>query len=371
MLDARNVLTIGIDCHVVHGGVAAVENVYSTFYKPFNHVATVADYGAMRKLLTFFKSYAEFWYWMLCHPEIQIVHVHGASYASFWRKRIFINLAKRFGKKVVFHCHGSEFQRFTSQHTNAVVKTLNKCDCIIALSDSWKEWFEQTIHHKNVVVIKNVIAPPRIHKVAHDRFTLLFLGRLGYRKGIYDLLDVLIAHKNEFQGKLELFFGGDGDVEQVKEIIYKNGLEEIAQYQGWVDGDKKESLLNMADAYILPSYNEGLPISVLEAMSYSLPIISTKVGGIPEILKNEENGYIIEPGDKLALYEAIHHLMNNKTKCVNMGKRSKEMVKEHLPLFVQNQLKNLYGKIIGGGKLEPALMRSLPVAYIEKYREAC
>lgn len=256
MLDARNVLTIGIDCHVVHGGVAAVENVYSTFYKPFNHVATVADYGAMRKLLTFFKSYAEFWYWMLCHPEIQIVHVHGASYASFWRKRIFINLAKRFGKKVVFHCHGSEFQRFTSQHTNAVVKTLNKCDCIIALSDSWKEWFEQTIHHKNVVVIKNVIAPPRIHKVAHDRFTLLFLGRLGYRKGIYDLLDVLIAHKNEFQGKLELFFGGDGDVEQVKEIIYKNGLEEIAQYQGWVDGDKKESLLNMADAYILPSYNE-------------------------------------------------------------------------------------------------------------------
>lgn len=371
MLDARNVLTIGIDCHVVHGGVAAVENVYSTFYKPFNHVATVVDYGAMRKLLTFFKSYAEFWCWMLCHPEIQIVHVHGASYASFWRKRIFINLAKRFGKKVVFHCHGSEFQRFTSQHTNAVVKTLNKCDCIIALSDSWKEWFEQTIHHKNVVVIKNVIAPPHIHKVAHDRFTLLFLGRLGYRKGIYDLLDVLIAHKNEFQGKLELFFGGDGDVEQVKEIIYKNGLEEIAQYQGWVDGDKKESLLNMADAYILPSYNEGLPISVLEAMSYSLPIISTKVGGIPEILKNEENGYIIDPGDKLALYEAIHHLMNNKTKCVNMGKRSKEMVKEHLPLFVQNQLKNLYGKIIGGGKLEPALMRSLPVAYIEKYREAC
>lgn len=349
MLDARNVLTIGIDCHVVHGGVAAVENVYSTFYKPFNHVATVVDYGAMRKLLTFFKSYAEFWCWMLCHPEIQIVHVHGASYASFWRKRIFINLAKRFGKKVVFHCHGSEFQRFTSQHTNAVVKTLNKCDCIIALSDSWKEWFEQTIHHKNVVVIKNVIAPPHIHKVAHDRFTLLFLGRLGYRKGIYDLLDVLIAHKDEFQGKLELFFGGDGDVEQVKEIIYKNGLEEIAQYQGWVDGDKKESLLNMADSYILPSYNEGLPISVLEAMSYGLPIISTKVGGIPEILKNEENGYIIEPGDKQALYEAIHHLMNNKTKCVNMGKRSKEMVKEHLPLFVQNQLKNLYGKIIGGG----------------------
>lgn len=346
MLDARNVLTIGIDNHVVHGGVAAVENVYSTFYKPFNHVATVVDYGAMRKLLTFFKAYAEFWCWMLFHSEIQIVHVHGASYASFWRKRIFINLAKRFGKKVVFHCHGSEFQRFTSQHTNAVVKTLNKCDCIIALSDSWKEWFEQTIHHKNVVVIKNVIAPPHIHKVAHDRFTLLFLGRLGYRKGIYDLLDVLIAHKNEFLGKLELFFGGDGDVEQVKEIIYKNGLEEIAQYQGWVDGDKKESLLNMADAYILPSYNEGLPISVLEAMSYSLPIISTKVGGIPEIIADGVNGYLITPGGKDAIYASIKKLLDNPELAKQMGAKSLERVKEHLPAYVEKQLHDLYESLV-------------------------
>lgn len=346
MLDARNVLTIGIDNHVVHGGVAAVENVYSTFYKPFNHVATVVDYGAMRKLLTFFKAYAEFWCWMLFHSEIQIVHVHGASYASFWRKRIFINLAKRFGKKVVFHCHGSEFQRFTSQHTNAVVKTLNKCDCIIALSDSWKEWFEQTIHHKNVVVIKNVIAPPHIHKVAHDRFTLLFLGRLGYRKGIYDLLDVLIAHKNEFQGKLELFFGGDGDVEQVKEIIYKNGLEEIAQYQGWVDGDKKESLLNMADAYILPSYNEGLPISVLEAMSYGLPIISTKVGGIPEIIADGVNGYLITPGGKDAIYASIKKLLDNPELAKQMGAKSLEIVKEHLPAYVEKQLHDLYESLV-------------------------
>ena len=371
MLDARNVLTIGIDYRVVRGGVAAVENVYSTFYKPFNHVATVVDSGQVRKLMTFFKAYALFWKWMLFHKEIEIVHVHGASDASFWRKRIFINIAKMFGKKVVFHCHGAEFQRFAKQNFRVVNKTLNKCDCIVALSCSWKRWFEETFHHKNVVVIKNVISLPHTNKIFHNKFVLLFMGRLGTRKGIYDLVDVLVKHKAEFNGKMQFLFGGDGEVEQIQTIIKENGLENIAQYQGWVNGEKKEKLLNLADAYILPSYNEGLPISVLEAMSYSLPIISTKVGGIPEILKNEENGYIIEPGDKQALYEAIHHLMNNKTKCVNMGKRSKEMAKEHLPLFVQNQLKNLYGKIIGGGKLEPALLRSLPIAYIEKYREAC
>ena len=184
MLEARNVLTIGIDYRVVHGGVAAVENVYSTFYKPFNHITTVVDYGAARKLLAFFKAYFQFWKWMIFHKEIEIVHVHGASDASFWRKRIFINISKMFGKKVVFHCHGAEFKRFTSQHHSAVVKTLMKCDRIIALSESWKEWFEKTIRHNNVVVIKNIIAPPNQAKIKHDRFTIVFLGRLGKRKGI-------------------------------------------------------------------------------------------------------------------------------------------------------------------------------------------
>lgn len=345
-MDTRNILTIGIDYHIVHGGVAAVENVYSTFYKPFNHVATVVDYGALQKLTTFIKAYALFWKWMLFHREIKIVHVHGASDASFWRKRIFINLAKMFGKKVVFHCHGAEFQRFTARHKKAVLKTITKCDCIIALSNSWKEWFEETTHHKNVIVVKNVISPPRVKKVKHDDFILLFLGRLGERKGIYDLLDVLIKHRSEFEGKIRFVFGGDGDVVQVNEIIKQNGLENIAEFQGWVNGENKERLLNMADAYILPSYNEGLPISILEAMSYSLPIISTNVGGIPEILKNGENGFIMSPGDKDAMYRAILELMNNEKLRLDMGKASYSKVQEHMPGFVERQLSDLYRSLL-------------------------
>ena len=342
MLEAKNILTIGIDYRVIHGGVAAVENVYSTFYEPFNHVTTVVDYGMVRKLLTFFKAYFEFWGWMLFHKEIEIVHVHGSSDASFWRKRIFINLAKWFGKKVVFHCHGSEFQRFTSQHPKSVATTLSKCECIIALSESWKKWFESTILHKNVVIIKNVIPYPNKKSIKHNKFTLIFLGRLGKRKGIYDLLEVLTEHKNELEGKLEFLFGGDGDIDEVLSIINKAKLSDIAKYQGWVDGEKKEFLLNSADAYILPSYNEGLPISVLEAMSYSLPIISTNVGGIPEILKSGENGFILEPGDKKAIYKAIKELISDNNKARAMGVDSFKKVQEHLPDYVAKQLDSLY-----------------------------
>lgn len=341
-MKAKNILTIGIDYRVVHGGVAAVENVYSTFYEPFNHIATVVDYGKVHKLMTFFKAYVKFWWWMLFHREIQIVHVHGASNASFRRKKIFINLAKMFGKKVVYHCHGAEFKRFADNNLQTVAKTLNKCDCIIALSESWKRWFEETFHHKNVIVIKNVIPYPCSHPIEHDKFTLIFLGRLGKRKGIYDLLDVLSEHKDEFAGKIEFLFGGDGDVDEVLSIIKRNGIENIAKYQGWVDGSKKEKLLNIADAYILPSYNEGLPISILEAMSYSLPVISTRVGGIPEILENGENGYIMEPGDNEAIYHSVKQLLVDKDKTKMMGRKSYQKVKEHLPAFVDKQLDVLY-----------------------------
>ena len=347
-MKANQVLTIGIEYKIVHGGVAAVENVYSTFYHPFNHVSTVVDYGKTRKLWTFFKALSSFLYWMIFHKEIKIVHVHGASEASFWRKRIFIRIAKYYKKKIVFHCHGAEFKNFTKVHHKAVSKTLSKCDCIIALSKSWKRWFEEEFHHPNVVVIKNVIPQPVIKdkSEADCLFRLLFLGRLGKRKGIYDLLDVMIANKNAYNGRLQLLLGGDGDIEEVNQIIAKEKLEDIVKYEGWVSGEKKVELLNQADAYILPSYNEGLPISILEAMSYNLPIISTKVGGIPEILEDGINGFIMEPGDKKAIKDAIDRLMNDVDLRKKMGLESAHKVKAHLPEHVEKQLEELYDHLL-------------------------
>ena len=100
------------------------------------------------------------------------------------------------------------------------------------------------------------------------------------------------------------------------------------------------------DVFVLPSYNEGLPISILEAMSYNLPIISTKVGGIPEILKNEYNGYLINPGDLIALENAISALINNPSKRKLQGKRSGEIVKSFLPEQVIRQLDYLYKELL-------------------------
>ena len=156
----------------------------------------------------------------------------------------------------------------------------------------------------------------------------------------------MIANKEAYNGRLQLLLGGDGDIEEVNQIITNEKLERIVKYEGWVSGNKKVELLNMADAYILPSYNEGLPISVLEAMSYELPIISTRVGGIPEILEDGTNGFIMEPGDKKAIKEAIERLMDDEDLRKKMGQKSALMVKAHLPEHVEKQLKELYDHLL-------------------------
>ena len=147
-------------------------------------------------------------------------------------------------------------------------------------------------------------------------------------------------------GNFRLLIGGDGEIEKVQQYIKDNKLDNVAEYIGWVSGEEKIKLLNEVDVFILPSYNEGLPISVLEAMSYNLPIISTTVGGIPEILKNEYNGFLINPGDLIALESAISTLINNPSKRKLQGKRSGEIVMPFLPNMVINQLDCLYKELL-------------------------
>lgn len=146
-MDGRKNLTVGVAYRPVCGGIACVESVYATFYNPFNHIATApaGSSSKVRKLFQFGNALFQFLWWMLFHPEIQVVHVHVASQASFWLKRIIINLAKAFRKIVVFHLHGGLFQEFYAHHQQVVQDTIDKCDCVITLSDYWRHWVGQLL----------------------------------------------------------------------------------------------------------------------------------------------------------------------------------------------------------------------------------
>lgn len=136
---------------------------------------------------------------------------------------------------------------------------------------------------------------------------------------MFVILDVIKTHRTEFAGCVRLLVCGNGEVDNVKAIINKEELSGIVSYEGWVSGGKKQALLNMSDALILPSYNEGLPLCVLEALIYDIPIIATHVGGIPELVHDGENGYLIAPRDKIAMYKAIMKAVENRDKAILGG----------------------------------------------------
>ena len=346
-MDFGKVLYVGPACRYPKGGVASVLYAYSTMLDPFIFVATTKGGNAAKLLCVFVVAFFQF-LWKLCNPTIKIVHLHGASNGSFWRKAILICFAKLFRKKIVYHIHGGGFKVFSKKHAHVVPYILKKCDVIVALSEHWKEFFEKEMKCKNVVVIPNVIEEPEEdHSFRKDDVcNFLFLGKICKEKGIFDLMDVLWENKNIFRNKLKLYVGGNGDKERLQGLITKYDIGDMVEYAGFVSGERKRQLLNNSHVYILPSYIEGLPISILEAMSYHLPVISTNVGGIPEILRDDVEGYIIEAGNKTQLKDAILKMVNMDDERLRMGERAFQTCRPYMPEKVKKELSILYSSLI-------------------------
>lgn len=343
---SKHILTLGVAYDNPKGGVAQVIYRYSQIYEQFNFIATARKGNHITKLWTAISAYLKLLYYLLA-KDIKIVHMHGASYGSFWRKHYYINLIHYFGKKIVYHIHGGGFKEFSSKHENKVKKTLSKANIIIALSESWKKFFEEKFDCTHVVIVKNIIDIPLQRQLKHTAIIhFLFLGYLDKNKGIYDLLTIISEHHHELTGHFMLHIGGNGETDKVCYFIKQNHLDNLVKFEGWVSGNKKQELLSSSDVYILPSYNEGLPLSVLEAMSYKLPVISTTVGGIPEIVENGVNGFLVTPGDQEAIFDRITTLVNNKKLRISMGEISYQKSIPHFPDKVEKELILLYKSLL-------------------------
>ena len=344
---SKLILTIGCQWKRPKGGIAVVLNSYSRIFPKFNIIVNSNGKNAIANLLQLLYSLVMTTFRLLFCKSIRIVHIHTASYNSFKRSALFISLAKFFKRKVVIHIHGGGFKEYYEKNTSFVHKNLLKCDTIVALTEYWKEFFKG-LGFKNVIVVPNIVDSPIIQekKYHDDKVHILYLGLITKAKGIYDLLDVINEHKVEFDGKITLHIGGNGETTTIQNIIKEQNLSDIVKFEGWVSGEKKVELLNNTDVFILPSYTEGLPISILEAMSYKLPVISTPVGGIPEVVKDEENGFLITPGDKKALYNTIIKLATDKEQRMSMGELSYKKVQPHFPENVSARLENIYKELL-------------------------
>lgn len=348
-MEKLKVLMIGPDRRV-HGGISGVVN---NFYEAglaekvdLTYIGTMVDGSKIRKLFKAAEAYIRF---CLKLPGSQIVHVNMASDVSYYRKSIFIRTAYRFRKKIMIHQHGGDFETFYKEHLSdkgrkRLRAVFAKANAVIVLTSFWKDFFEQIVDKGKIVVIPNGICIPSCGDKKYGIHKLLFLGRICKEKGIVELIKAVSELSYECPD-IQLYLGGVFEDESLREVAGK--YPEVVKTLGWVEGNEKKRYLELCDIFVLPSYFEGQPVSVLEAMSYGLCIVASQVGGIPQMIKDHEDGLLIQPKDKASLKRALKKVLGNEKECEKLGSAAREKVQREFMIDrCMEKVLDLYRKVL-------------------------
>lgn len=336
------VLTVGPSRKSL-GGMASVLKIYEDRIPEFRHLSSNSRRGTLAGLLSFLRTII-----LMPFERMKgrtILHVHVASGKSFMRKSCIIRWGKVLGFRIIYHCHGGQTQEyFRAIGTPRAKRILDKCDAIVCLSKSWEKYFESIFRHPDIRIVYNPLVPSHIitHPDEKQPLKLLFMGFITDAKGIFDLLDVFTTNRERWIGRVKLTIAGNGEVERLKTYIRENRLSELVSFAGWIEGEDKERLFACHHVLILPSYVECLPMSILEAMGHGMPVISTTVGGIPEMIIPGENGILFTPGDKVAMSAAIDCYLMNPELIDRHGKSALKIVPNFYPEKIKADLKKLY-----------------------------
>ena len=219
---------------------------------------------------------------------------------------------------------------------------------VIVLGDKWKEVVKKIEPTTKAVVVNNTVRIPNCTVEWNLPITVLFMGVLIKRKGVADLIRAvdILKKKNRLDNVKFVIAGSGVEEAELKTMCKKLELDKYINFVGWTSGEKKERLFRESQMLVLPSYNEGLPVSILEAISYGMPVVATCVGDISAAIIDGENGYLVEPGDVDALANSIYKLISEKA---NWQKKSESARKISISQFDETgffeTILNLYRKV--------------------------
>jgi len=330
------VAMVGLGLGTTTGIATVIKNWLSAGYDErvqLHYVSTNDSQVPGQRLRKVYECVRAYFKLLFLLPRVDVVHLHMAMYGSFWRKQIPFYMARLFGRKTIVHLHGSEFKQFYANggwlRKKLIRNMFGKASSSMMLSEQWRDWLNEICTRTPSVDIVYNTAKRRNNpeRSGRDVVTITLMGRLGKRKGTYDLIDAFQSFAEELP-QARLVLPGDGEIDEVRALIKERGLEDRIEVPGWVSGPAQDELWDRTDIYTLPSYNEGLPGSVLEAMSAGLPCVSTPVGGIPEAVLDGKTGYLVEAGDVPALANALAKLVRDESMRLEMGNAGRELLEE-------------------------------------------
>ncbi|MGB3519076.1 MAG: glycosyltransferase family 4 protein, partial [Elainellaceae cyanobacterium] len=175
---------------------------------------------------------------------------------------------------------------------------------------------------------------------------IIFLGRIGHRKGSFDVIKAFAKAMPHFSCPVILQMAGDGEIEKAKQLVKSFQLEDQIHLLGWIGQDQRNQVLSESNIFVLPSYNEGLPLSLLEAMSWGLPVITSPVGGIPEVIEHNKNGILCTPGDVNTLSESLINLVEDKAYRTRLGAQARKCIQAFSAYDYCLQMQSLYQRSV-------------------------
>lgn len=302
-------------------------------------IATHVDGGAGRKAWRAGAALARFTA-MLAAGRVSLLHVHVASGVSFWRKAAFIAAARAFGCPVLFHLHGGEFRQFvdsrlTGRRQRLALRLIGGSAAAFALTADAAQWLRERCALRQVEVFPNPVGrspaagttgAPDPHGARGRERDVLFVGRLEEKKGVLDLVHAFARVAPAHPGA-RLVLAGAGDTEQVREVARELGILNKLVLPGWVDAAQRTALLASAAVFVLPSHNEQMPMSVLEAMAAGTPVIGSDAGAIPDMLEHGRCGFIIPAKDIDGLAGALASVLSDNVQADKFSVRGLDRVR--------------------------------------------
>ena len=366
------VLIIGPVAPPVGGMAVSLDNLVTSSLKDKYDFCVLDITGYMARtgrLNIFMIAYCQFSHlFRLAHILItkrpRIAHIHMTTGFYFYRRAVDIIVCKLFGKKVMIHLRGYRFTDFCRRSSVpgkwTIRFVLGISDKIIILSDRWKDFFSTLVSAEKMTAVPNGVklSEFRIEKnkkdqlgIPKDKKLVLFMGPIGRRKGAFDMVDVASIVLDKTKDAIFVFCGAGerkGELDQFKYLAEAKNISSYVKYAGNVTGQEKYDYYLSSDIFVLPSYAENLPNSLLEAMAAGLPMVVSDAGVIPELVRDGVNGFIIKAGDVTAIAERIIRLVHDKELRASMGKRNIELVKEKYDMpIIADKIDRIYSELLG------------------------
>ena len=287
-----------------------------------------------------------------------VFHVHLSERGSAIRKGLLCVVLRVFRSRFVVHTHAAEHAMFHEWVPGAAKRLFiwgfSGARHFIVLTQFWRGYYANLLNRApdQFLLLPNPCDLPASipNRRGRGQIRLLFLGRIGERKGAFDLIRAFAAVPAELSAALSLTLAGDGDIDQARALATETGCAPRTSVPGWVSAAEVERLLQDADALLLPSRGEGMSIALLEALGAGLPVVTTTAGGAGDFLEDQRNSLLVEPGNIPAITRAICQLATDSELRERLGQEARKTATRFSIEQYMESLTNLYEEVASGNR---------------------